>query len=170
VDVLKGLTQSEAKNRLAKSGPNSLPQAKQRTIFEILVTQFRSLIVLLLATATVIAFAMGDYVEAIAILVVIILNAAIGFFTEWKAAHALSALQKQSVRIAQVIRDSKETEIPAADLVQGDLVVLVAGARVPADGRIIESVRLQIEESALTGESNAVGKIADPIDDENAVL
>jgi len=169
-DLSKGLTQTEAKSRLAKSGPNTLPQAKQRTTFEILLSQFRSLIVLLLAAATAIALAMGDYVEAVAILVVIILNAAIGFFTEWKAAYALTALQKQSVRIAQVIRDNKETEIPAADLVQGDLVVLVAGARVPADGRIIECVRMQIEESALTGESNAVGKTADPVVDEKAVL
>lgn len=169
-DMSRGLTQSEAKSRLEKSGANTLPPAKQRTTFEILLSQFRSLIVLLLAAATAIAVAMGDHVEAIAILVVIILNAAIGFFTEWKAAHALSALQKQSVRVAHVIRDGKESEIPAADLVQGDLVVLVAGARVPADGRIIECVRIQIEESALTGESNAVTKTADPVDDEKAVL
>ncbi len=170
VDPTKGLTLSESQDRLAKFGPNTLSQAKQRTIFAILVTQFRSLIVLLLAVATMIAFTMGDHVEAIAILVVIVLNAAIGFFTEWRAAHALSALQKQSVRVAQVVRDGKETEIPADELVQGDLVVLVAGARVPADGRIIECVRLQIEESALTGESNAVSKTTDPVGDENAVL
>jgi Ca2+-transporting ATPase len=113
---------------------------------------------------------MGDHVEAIAILVVIVINAAIGFFTEWKAAHALSALQKQSVRLAHVVRDGKESEIPAAELVSGDLVVLVAGARVPADGRIVECVRIQIEESALTGESNAVTKTDDPVEDEKAVL
>ena len=169
-DDLSGLTRTEAKTRLARSGPNILTQAKQRTTFEILLSQFRSLIVLLLAVATGIAFAMGDHIEAIAILVVIVINAAIGFFTEWKAAHALSALQKQSVRVAHVIRDGKEGEIPAAELVLGDLVVLVAGARVPADGRIIECVRMQIEESALTGESSAVRKTADPVEDENAVL
>ncbi len=169
-DLRTGLTQTEAKSRLAKNGPNTLPQAKQRTTLQILLSQFKSLIVLLLVIATAIAFAMGDQVEAIAILVVIILNAAIGFFTEWKAAHALSALQRQSVRVAHVIRDGRETEVPAADLVQGDLVVLVAGARVPADGRIIECVQMQIEESALTGESNAVSKNDDLIDNENAVV
>ncbi len=169
-DQLNGLTQTEAKARLAKSGPNTLTQAKQRTTFEIFLSQFRSLIVLLLAAATAIAFAMGDQIEAIAILVVIVINAAIGFFTEWKAAHALSALQKQSVSVAHVVRDGKEGEIAAAELVLGDLVVLVAGARVPADGRIIECVRMQIEESALTGESNAVAKTADPVGDQNAVL
>ncbi len=70
----------------------------------------------------------------------IVINAAIGFFTEWKAAHALSALQKQSVRLAHVVRDGKESEIPAAELVCGSLVVLVAGARLPADGRIVLTV------------------------------
>lgn len=169
-DSSNGLTQAEAKKRLARSGPNTLTQAKQRTTFAILVSQFRSLIVLLLAAATAIAFAMGDHIEAIAILVVIVINTAIGFFTEWKAAHALSALQKQSVRVAHIVRDGKEGEIPASELVLGDLVVLVAGARVPADGRIIECIRMQIEESALTGESNAVTKTADPVEDENAVL
>lgn len=84
---------------------------------------------------------------------VIVVNAAIELFTEWEAEQALSALQKQSVRVTHVIRDSAESEIPAADLVPGDLIVLAAGARVPADGRIVESARLQIEEVALTGES-----------------
>ena len=143
-DQSNGLTRTEAKTRLAKSGPNTLTQAKQRTTLEILLSQFRSLIVLLLAAATAIAFAMGDNIEAIAILVVIVINAAIGFFTEWKAAHALSALQKQFVSVAHVVRDGKESQIPSAEWVRGDLVVLVAGARVLADGRIIECVRMQI--------------------------
>ena len=134
------------------------------------MAQFRSLIVALLVAATVIAFAMGDYIEAVAILVVIVINAAIGFFTEWKAEQALSALQKQSVRVAHVIRDGAESEIPAAELVPGDLVVLAAGARVPADGRIVESVRLQIEEAALTGESHAVTKTSELLEDKDAAL
>ena len=126
--------------------------------------------VALLVAATAIAFAMGEMLEAVAILVVIVLNAGIGFFTEWKAARALSALQKQSVRVAHVIRDGTENEIPAVELVPGDLIVLAAGARVPADGRIVECVRLQIEEAALTGESGAVTKTADPLPDEDAAL
>lgn len=170
VDGAKGLTQAEAKSRLAKSGPNTLPRAKQQTTFEILWSQFRSLIVLLLVAATAIAIAMGDYIEAGAILVVIVINAAIGFFTEWTAAKALSALQKQSVAVAHVVREGKESEIPAAELVRGDLVILEAGARVPADGRTIECVRMQVEESALTGESNAVVKTSEPVDNEKAVL
>ncbi len=103
----------------------------------------------------------ANTIEAVAILVVIVLNAGIGFLTEWKAEQALSALQKQTVRVAHVIREGAESEIPAAELVPGDLVVLAAGARVPADGRIVESVRLQIEEAALTGESHAVTKTSE---------
>src|SRR5690606_11032731 len=92
-DAAHGLQQSEAARRLEEQGPNSLPQAQQRSAIAILLAQFYSLIVALLFAATAIAFAMGEYIEAAAVLVVIVLNAAIGFFTEWKAAQALSALQ-----------------------------------------------------------------------------
>ena len=169
-DDAQGLTQAEAARRLAQYGPNTLAQSRQRSTLAIFLAQFRSLIVALLVAATAIAFAMGEMLEAVAILVVIVLNAGIGFFTEWKAARALSALQKQSVRVAHVIRDGTENEIPAVELVPGDLIVLAAGARVPADGRIVECVRLQIEEAALTGESSAVTKTADPLPDEDAAL
>ena len=169
-DVARGLTQAEAARRLAQYGPNTLAQARERSTFSILIAQFRSLIVALLVAATVIAFSMGENIEGFAILVVIVLNAAIGFFTEWKAERALSALQKQSVRVAHVIRDGAESEIPAAELVPGDLIVLAAGARVPADGRIVESARLQIEEAALTGESLAVTKTSELLQDKEAAL
>ncbi|MGB4712324.1 MAG: cation-transporting P-type ATPase [Fuerstiella sp.] len=169
-DVSQGLTAAEASRRLSKHGSNTLAQARQRSTLRILVSQFLSLIVALLLAATAIAFAMGDNIEAVAILVVIVINAAIGFLTEWKAQQALTALQKQSVSVAQVIRGGTAREIPAAELVPGDLVVLAAGGRVPADGRIVESVRLQIEESALTGESNAVTKSADAISNGDAAL
>ncbi|MBL9162760.1 MAG: HAD-IC family P-type ATPase [Planctomycetaceae bacterium] len=169
-DDMHGLTQAEALRRLAQHGPNVLAQARQRSALSILRAQFHSLIVALLIAATAIAFAMGDEMEAVAILVVIVLNAVIGFFTEWKAEQALSALQEQSVRVAHVIRDGKERQIPAAELAPGDLVVLAAGARVPADGRIVESVRLQIEEAALTGESHAVTKSSEALTDQEAAL
>ena len=169
-DVTRGLTQIEAARRLAQYGPNTLAQAQQRTTLSILLAQFCSLIVALLVAATVIAFGLGENIEGFAILVVIVLNAAIGFFTEWKAEQALSALQKQSVRVAHVIRDGAESEIPAAELVPGDLIVLAAGARVPADGRIVESARLQIEEAALTGESLAATKTTKQLQDKDAAL
>ena len=167
-DAALGLTRAEAAKRLARYGTNALAQARRRSTLAIFLAQFRSLIVVLLVAATATAFAMGENIEAIAILVVIVLNAAIGFLTEWKAERALSALQNQTVRVAHVIREGTESEIPASELVPGDLVVLAAGARVPADGRIVESVRLQIEESALTGESHAVTKMSEPLPDEHA--
>lgn len=166
----RGLTQSEATRRLERFGPNTLSPPRQRSTLSIFLVQFQSLIVVLLVVATAIAFALGESVEAVAILVVIILNAAIGFFTEWKAEQALAALQKQSVRMAQAIRDGAEREIAAAELVPGDLIVLAAGARVPADGRIVESARLQIEEAALTGESLAVTKSSELLQDPDAAL
>jgi Ca2+-transporting ATPase len=169
-DLVRGLCQIEAARRLAQYGPNTLVKARERSAFSILFAQFTSLIVALLVAATLIAFAMGDNIEGFAILVVIVLNAAIGFFTEWKAEQALSALQEQSVRVAHVIRDGSESEIPAAELVPGDLIVLAAGARVPADGRIVESARLQIEEAALTGESLAVTKTSETLQDKDAAL
>ena len=169
-DVARGLTQPEAARRLAQYGPNSLAHGHQRSTLAIFLAQFQSLIVVLLAAATAIAFAMGENLEAIAILVVIVLNAGIGFLTEWKAEQALIALQKQAVRVAQVIRDGAESKISAGELVPGDLVVLAAGARVPADGRVVESVRLQVEEAALTGESQAVTKTFDSLPDQDAAI
>ncbi len=169
-DSVRGLTHAEAAGRLVQYGANTLAQAQQRSVSSILIAQFRSIIVALLVAATGIAFAMGENLEALAILVVIVLNAAIGFFTEWKASQALSALQNQSVRLAHVIRDGLEREIPAADLVPGDLIILAAGARVAADGRIVECARLQVEEAALTGESLAVTKTSEVLEVEEASL
>lgn len=169
-DQSRGLTQAEANRRLVQFGPNTLPPANQRSTWAIFLAQFQSLIVVLLVGATAIAFALGENIEALSILIVIVLNAGIGFLTEWKAEQALAGLQQQSVRVAHAIRDGLESEIPAADLVPGDLVVLAAGARVPADGRIVESARLQIEEAALTGESIAVTKTSEVLQDADAVL
>ncbi|CAN5810742.1 calcium-transporting P-type ATPase, PMR1-type [soil metagenome] len=169
-DGIRGLTSEEAARRLERFGANRLDQARGRTPLAILFNQFKSLLVLLLFAAAGVAFATGEHLEAGAILVVVVLNAAIGFLTEWKAERTLTALQKQTVRIARVVRDGVERQLPAAELVRGDRVVLEAGARVPADGRIIESVRLQVEEAALTGESKAVTKSTDPIADAEAPL
>lgn len=169
-DGKRGLTNAEVARRLERFGANRLEQARGRTRFAILFNQFKSLLVLLLLAAAGIAFATSDYLEAGAILVVVVLNATIGFLTEWKAEQTLTALQRQTVRMARVVRDGVERQLPAAEVVPGDLLVLEEGARVPADGRIIESVRLQIEEAALTGESNAVTKSTGPIAEVEAPL
>jgi Ca2+-transporting ATPase len=169
-DTVGGLDQAEAARRLRQHGPNALSAAPGRPPLAIFAAQFRSLIVLLLVAATAVAFTLGETVEAIAILVVIVLNAVIGFLTEWRAEQALTALQKQAVAVAQVIRGGAQGEVPAAHLVPGDVVIVAAGERVPADGRVVEAARLLIEEAALTGESLAVAKATDPIADPVAPL
>ena len=108
--------------------------------------------------------------EAAAIAVVIVLNAVIGFTTEWKARSALDGLRKGAVRVARVLRDGKESLIPGDGLVPGDVVMLAAGDRVPADGRIVEPAQLQADEAALTGESLPVGKSDDPITQTGVAL
>jgi Ca2+-transporting ATPase len=169
-DLMHGLTRAEAAQRYAQQGANALAGVKQRSALSIFVHQFRSLIVVLLLAAGGVALALGDATEAIAILVVIVLNAVIGFVTEWKADAALDALRKQAVPVAHVLREGEERQIPAEELVTGDVVILNAGARVPADGRIVESVRMQVEEAALTGESFAVTKTVAPLAEREAPL
>jgi Ca2+-transporting ATPase len=168
--VTLGLEQREASVRLARDGPNQLGEAKQRSALSIFAHQFRSLIVALLVAAGVVAVALGDTVEAAAVGVVIVLNAAIGFATEWKAARALEGLREQSVPVARVVRDGEERQVAAEELVAGDVVMLGEGDRVPADGRLLEQARLQIDEAALTGESLPAAKSAEPVDDRAAPL
>jgi P-type Ca2+ transporter type 2C len=167
---VRGLTEAEAAARLARHGRNVLAASHGRSCFSILLHQFKSLIVLLLIAATVVAFLLGESVEATAILVVILLNASIGFLIEWKAERTLSALRRHGVAMAHVLRNGLEREIVGAEVVPGDVVIIAAGTRVPADGRVIESVRLQVEEAALTGESRPVTKTADAVADEAASL
>ncbi len=169
-NIERGLTSADAGERLAQHGKNEFAPPKQRSAFAIFVHQFKSLIVALLVAAGGVAIALGDTVEAVAIFIVIVLNAAIGFVTEWKAASALEGLRKQAVSVARVRRDGAEHELPAGELVPGDTVLLAAGDRVPADGRVIEQARLQVDEAALTGESLPVLKSADTVADRDAAL
>ena len=167
-NVTHGLTRAEAALRYMQQGSNALSGAKQRSTLSIFVHQFRSLIVVLLLAAGGVALALGENIEAVAILIVIVVNAVIGFVTEWKAEAALDALRKQTVPVAHVLREGEERQIPAAELVTGDVAILSTGARVPADGRLVEHVRLQLEEAALTGESLPVTKTADALADRDA--
>ena len=169
-DPIRGLTDAKIARRREQFGPNVLAQAKGRSALAILVGQFKSLIVALLLVVTVVAFVLGENIEGAAVLIVIGLNAIVGFLTEWKAERALTALQGQAVATARVVRDGEEHDLPAADLVPGDVVLVAAGSRVPADGRVVQSARLQIAEAALTGESLAVTKTTEPIADDAAPL
>ena len=167
-DPSRGLSDAEASRRLERHGLNTLGETRGRGSLAILGDQFKSLIVVLLLAATAVALALGEHLEAVAILAVILLNALIGFVTEWKADQALTALRKQTSAVAQVLRDGEEHQVSASGLVPGDVVSLAAGTRVPADGRVIESVRLYVDEAPLTGESRPVAKATQALPDGSA--
>jgi Ca2+-transporting ATPase len=158
VDAVVGLTSSQVTQRQLRYGPNALQRIQSRPAWRVLTDQFANIVIALLAFAAAISWATGDHAEAIAILVVLVLNAAVGFATEWQAGRALDALRRQSRTLTRVRRDAFETTIDAEELVPGDIVILNAGDRIPADARLLEAVRLETEESALTGESTTVEK------------
>ena len=158
VDPEVGLTAAEVNERQLRYGLNALQQIKSRPAWRVLIDQFASIVIALLAIAAVISWATGDNAEAIAILVVLLLNAAVGFATEWQAGRALDALRRQSRTLTRVRRNGFESTVDAEELVPGDVVILNAGDRVPADARLLEAVRVEAEESALTGESTTVEK------------
>ncbi|MFO8034545.1 MAG: cation-transporting P-type ATPase [Candidatus Bipolaricaulota bacterium] len=162
----KGLSQSEAKRRKREYGPNQLRQAKERPSWAILVDQFKSLIILLLSLAAALSFVLGEWIEGAAIAAVILINGAIGFFTELQAIRSMEALRRLSQVNAKVRRDDQILEIPAQDLVPGDIVLLNAGDIVTADLRLTESSKLQADESTLTGESVPVAKSVEPVDED----
>jgi Ca2+-transporting ATPase len=162
-DLASGLTSAEAGNRLVHYGPNALPEPTAVSPWQIFFNQFKSVMTLLLLAAAAIALLIGDQLEAGAILVVLLLNALLGFFNEYRAERSVQALKGLVVPLAEVIRDGDTDEIPAAELVPGDLIAFEAGDRIPADARLVESWSLRLDESALTGESVAADKDSDAV-------
>jgi P-type Ca2+ transporter type 2C len=162
-DPRRGLSDEEARARLGRCGPNELARAEEVSPWRILLGQLTSPMLLLLAAAGVLSAALGDVTEAVVILVVLVLNAWIGFRQEYRAERAMASLQAMATPTAHVVRDGITREVPAREVVSGDLVRLEAGARVPADGRVAESHALRVDESALTGESVPVDKQAEPV-------
>lgn len=158
VEIAKGLSTLEAGRKLSLDGSNTIEQKAQRTALHIIRDQFASIVVWLLAFAALVALLTENQLEALAILVVLILNAAIGFLIEWRAGRALEALRKATKTSAHVRRDGREQVIDAENLVAGDILILTAGDRAPADARILEAANLRADESTLTGESVSVEK------------
>ncbi len=167
VDPTTGLSDDEAKVRLEKYGANKLLGKKRKNILQLFVAQLQEWLIYILFAAVVITIVMGEYVDAIIIILVIITNAVLGVIQEIKAGKAIDALQKMSFPKALVRRNSETKEINSSDIVPGDILVLDAGRYISADIRLMESANLQIEESALTGESvpshkDAMLRIDDP--------
>ena len=159
----KGLTPAEAEARRAAHGPNTLRRQKRKSIAAILRHQVESVIVWLLAGAAALSLAFDDTAEGIAIIVVLLINGAIGFFTELRAARSMEALMRIATVRTRVRRGGSERMIPAQELVPGDVVILEAGDIVTADLRLAAAAALQADESVLTGESVPVDKALDPV-------
>jgi len=161
-----GLTSEEARRRLKLYGPNEIPEEKRFTVLRILLDQIKSLLVWLLIFATIASIMIGEISDAFAISVILILNIILGFVQEYRAEKAVELLKKLATPKARVIRNGIETEVPSTEVVPGDIVVLRAGDRVPADLRLIKCVNLKVDESLLTGESIPVEKITDPLPED----
>ncbi len=157
----KGLSREDAQARLATFGPNELQEAPRPGFLQRLLDQFKNFLVMILIIASVISLLLGDYTEAMAIMAIVILNAALGVIQEARAEEALAALKKMTAPEAQVIRDGRQQTAPARELVPGDIVLLETGNYVPADVRLIEAINLKIDEASLTGESVPVQKRAE---------
>jgi Ca2+-transporting ATPase len=155
-----GLSSDEAARRLQSYGLNQLTEAPGTTFWQMLIDQFNNFVVIMLIVAAGISALLGDYVEAGAILIIVILNATLGVVQERRAEEALAALKKLAAPDAKVLRDGERKSVPSPQLVPGDIVLLEAGNYVPADIRLLEAVNLRIEEAALTGESIPVQKDA----------
>lgn len=159
-DLRRGLSSGEARNRLQEFGPNQLLEQPKASAFHLFLDQFSNLIIWVLIGAAVIAGVLREWIDTLAIIAIVILNALLGFFQEYRAERSLAALRKMISPSSKVIRDGKLFMLPSQGIVPGDLVLIEAGDHIPADGRFIRSFALSTQEAALTGESMPIHKTA----------
>ncbi len=162
----QGLSIEEVRNRLLSYGPNKIKEVKKRTVLGMVLDQFKDFMILVLIAAAIVSGIIGEPKDTVAILVIVILNAVIGFVQEYRAEKAIEALKMMAAQVATVIRDGEPTSISAHEIVPGDIVLLEAGNIAPADIRLIEVAHLKIDESSLTGESVPVEKHTNPLQDK----
>jgi Ca2+-transporting ATPase len=163
---LQGLSHEEAERRLEKYGPNELKEKERKTPLMMFLDQFKDFMIIVLLCAAIVSGVIGEASDTVAIMVIVFLNAIIGFIQEYRAEKAMEALKKLAAPAATVIRGGSPSDIQASGLVPGDVAVLEAGKVVPADMRVIEAVRLKVEEAPLTGESVSVEKHTGALDEE----
>jgi len=164
----RGLSTEEAARRLAATGPNALEAARRVSPWQLLAAQFRNVLIIILLVATALSAVLGHAVEAVAITVIVVFAVLLGFVQEFRAERAIEALREMSAPRATVIRNGVEIDIPAREVVPGDMLILTAGNRVPADGRLVYGVNLKAQEAPLTGESTPVEKHADVLHEADA--
>ena len=166
----KGLSENQVNANKEKFGLNQLTEKKKQTVFEVFISQFKDLLVIILIVAALISLATGNHESTFVIFAVIILNAILGTAQHFKAEQSLDSLKALSSPSAKVYRNGKKVEIPSKEIVPGDILILEAGDMVSADGRIIENFSLQVNESSLTGESESVNKFVETIEKEEIAL
>ena len=169
-DVEAGLSAAEAERRLAQYGPNELVERAGKGPWAILWEQFTGIMVVMLIISAIVSAFLGETIDAIVIMVIVLLNAILGFVQEYRAEQAMAALKKMAVPHVRVRRDGHLQEVSATSLVPGDIIQLETGNTVPADGRLLESANVRVQEAVLTGESEAVEKDTAPLDGENLAL
>jgi Ca2+-transporting ATPase len=162
-DPERGLSLSEVQDRLGKFGPNELRQEEKISPLALFLGQFKNLLIIILLIAIVLSVAVGEVIDAVMIGAIVILSAVLGFIQEYKAERALEALKKMLSPTITVLRDGREADIPSRDLVPGDILLLEAGDKIPADARLVEVRSLDCDEAALTGESVPVRKDVRPV-------
>jgi len=165
----KGLSQDEAQRRLAAYGPNELRKEKKASPWSLFFGQFKNVLIIILLVAIALSVAIGEVLDAAIIGVIVVFSALLGFFQEYKAEKALEALKKMLSPTSTVLRDGQESEVPSRELVPGDIVLLEAGDRVPADARLVEVPTMKCDEAALTGESMPVSKNSAPLPEETSL-
>jgi P-type Ca2+ transporter type 2C len=169
-DRTQGLTSQEVVRRQGRYGLNELEDRGTKSPWKILWEQFTETMVVMLIVSAIITLLLQEYKDAIAILVIVVLNSILGFTQEYRAEQAMAALKKMAVPKVRARRDGQVVEIPAQQLVPGDVILLEAGNAIPADGSLLESVNLRVQESVLTGESEPVEKATQAIDKEHPAL
>ena len=167
---MSGLTEAEAKARLEQYGYNKLQEGKRKGVLQVFAEQFADLLVIILIIAAIISALTGGVEGTIVILAVLILNAILGTVQHFKAQKSLDSLRAMAAPNARVMRGGQKMEVPASELVPGDILLLEAGDVTAADGRILQNFSLQVSESALTGESENVNKIDTPIEEDELPL
>ena len=165
-----GLSAAEAARRCREYGPNELPSGQRTRWVQVLLSQFKSLLILILIAAAIMSVFLGDLAESLAIGAIVLLSVLLGFIQEFRAERAIDALRQMAAPTARVLRDAVEQKIRSRELVPGDLILLGIGDRVPADARIIDAPNLKVDEAVLTGESVAVDKQCDRLARDDIVV
>ena len=167
---LRGLARDEPARRLSEHGPNELQSRGAESAWRTFAAQFQNVLILILLAGTVVSAFLGHALEAAVITVIVVFAVLLGFIQEYRAGRALEALKNMAAPTARVLRDGEEAVIPAREVVPGDVIVLRAGDRIPADARLTQAVNLSVEEGALTGESEPVQKTIGPLEDPRLAL